>query len=160
MNNSNTIKKDFDLQKVADFINKQEANTRVYIGADSMRYSKKGTWWVDYTIAVVIHLNGCNGCKVFGKVTKIADHTAHLKNPSLRLMNEVYLVAEMYHALEPLVAHDIEVHLDINPSDKYASSNVIQAAIGYIKGTCNVEPKVKPYAWAASSAADKLTSVI
>jgi predicted RNase H-related nuclease YkuK (DUF458 family) len=33
---------------------------------------------------------------------------------------------------------------------------VIQEAIGYIRGTCNVIPLVKPEAFAASYAADRL----
>jgi predicted RNase H-related nuclease YkuK (DUF458 family) len=33
---------------------------------------------------------------------------------------------------------------------------VLQEAIGYIRGTCNVIPMVKPKAFAASYAADRL----
>jgi predicted RNase H-related nuclease YkuK (DUF458 family) len=38
----------------------------------------------------------------------------------------------------------------------HASSCVVQQAIGYIRGTCNVIPMVKPQAFAASYAADRL----
>ena len=51
------------------------------------------------------------------------------------------------------------VHLDINPNEFHASSNVVAQAIGYIRGTCNVTPSVKPYAWAASTAADRFRSL-
>jgi predicted RNase H-related nuclease YkuK (DUF458 family) len=54
----------------------------------------------------------------------------------------------------------VEVHLDINPDEKYGSSCVVQQAIGYIKGTCNVVPMVKPRAFAASYAADRLKHVL
>jgi hypothetical protein len=37
----------------------------------------------------------------------------------------------------------------------YGSSCVINEAIGYIKGMCNVVPLVKPNAFAASYAADR-----
>jgi predicted RNase H-related nuclease YkuK (DUF458 family) len=37
---------------------------------------------------------------------------------------------------------------------------VIQQAVGYIKGTCNVIPMVKPNAFAASYAADRLKEVL
>jgi predicted RNase H-related nuclease YkuK (DUF458 family) len=37
----------------------------------------------------------------------------------------------------------------------HGSSCVINEAVGYIRGTCNVVPMVKPRAFAASYAADR-----
>jgi hypothetical protein len=75
-------------------------------------------------------------------------------------MTEVYKVAELYLKLaDVLEDREVEVHLDINPDEKYNSSIVVQQAIGYIKGVCNVEPRVKPQAFAASYAADRLKSL-
>jgi predicted RNase H-related nuclease YkuK (DUF458 family) len=37
---------------------------------------------------------------------------------------------------------------------------VIQQAVGYIKGMCNIIPMVKPNAFAASYAADRLKEVM
>jgi predicted RNase H-related nuclease YkuK (DUF458 family) len=54
-----------------------------------------------------------------------------------------------------LIDRDVEVHLDINPDEEHGSNCVINQAIGYIKGTCNVVPLVKPQAFAASYAADR-----
>ena len=66
------------------------------------------------------------------------------------------LVSELYLKLgEVLENRHVEVHLDINPDDRYGSSCVISQAVGYIKGTCNVTPSVKPNAFAASYAADR-----
>jgi predicted RNase H-related nuclease YkuK (DUF458 family) len=45
--------------------------------------------------------------------------------------------------------------LDINPDNHHASSNVVSQAIGYIRGTCNVVPLVKPEAFAATYASDR-----
>ena len=71
-------------------------------------------------------------------------------------MNEVYKVSELFQNLaEVLEDRYVEVHLDINPNMMYGSSCVVQQAIGYIKGTCNVTPMVKPKAFAASYAADR-----
>jgi predicted RNase H-related nuclease YkuK (DUF458 family) len=71
-------------------------------------------------------------------------------------MTEVFKVSELYLKLaEVLENREVSVHLDINPNDQHASSNVVSQAIGYIRGTCNVEPQVKPHAWAASYAADR-----
>ena len=54
----------------------------------------------------------------------------------------------------------VEVHLDINPNELFGSSCVVQQAIGYIRGTCNLTPQVKPNAFAASYAADRLKEVL
>ena len=129
----------------------------MYLGADSVRYRFRHTWWAEYTVAIVVHVNGNNGCKIFGEVSRERDFDQRVDRPSMRLMNEVYRVSEMYQRLSPVLAdREVEVHLDINPNDHYGSSCVIQQAIGYIRGTCNVIPMVKPNAFAASYAADRL----
>ena len=146
-----------NLQEVQDFIQQQGPGTRVYLGADSVRYRFRRTWWAEYTVAIVVHINGNNGCKIFGEVTRERDFDQRVDRPSMRLMNEVYRVSDMYQRLGTvLVNREVEVHLDINPDDHYGSSCVIQQAIGYIRGTCNVIPMVKPNAFAASYAADRL----
>jgi len=53
---------------------------------------------------------------------------------------------------------EVQVHLDINPNEMHGSSCVINEAVGYIKGMCNVVPMVKPRAFAASYAADRYKS--
>ena len=79
----------------------------------------------------------------------------------MRLMNEVYKVAELYHKIVDSIGEkEVQIHLDINPDIRYNSSVVIQQAVGYIKGTCNVVPMVKPNAFAASYAADRLKEVL
>jgi predicted RNase H-related nuclease YkuK (DUF458 family) len=78
----------------------------------------------------------------------------------MRLMNEVYKVADLYLRLGDILEDfDVEVHLDINPSEMHGSSCVINEAIGYIRGMCNVIPLVKPKAFAASYAADRYKSI-
>ena len=79
--------------------------------------------------------------------------------PRFRLMNEVYKVSDLYLKLYDAIPHDIQVHLDINPSEMHGSSCVVNEAIGYIKGTCNVIPLIKPKAFAASYAADRFKSL-
>lgn len=146
-----------DVNEVIEFINAQGPNTRVYLGADSERYRLNDVWYAEYTVAVVVHLNGNNGCKIFGEVTRERDFDQRVSKPSMRLMNEVYRVSEMFQKLAPaLEDREVEVHLDINPNEMYGSSCVVSQAIGYIRGTCNVIPMVKPNAFAASCAADRL----
>ena len=151
----------FDLQEVKDFIAAQSPETKVYLGADSERVNVRGKWFADYTLAVVVHIDGKHGCKIFGDVQRERDWDQKANKPSLRLMQEVYKVSDLFHELaDVLQDRHVEVHLDINPNERYKSSAVVNQAIGYIKGTCNIDAQVKPKAFAASYAADRLKFVL
>jgi predicted RNase H-related nuclease YkuK (DUF458 family) len=152
-----------DIDKVTEFIRNTPENTKVYIGTDSERYKRRGQWWADYTLAVVVHIGGRHGCKVFGEIQTQKDYEQSGKKhkPNVRLMNEVYLAAELYFRLaEVLAEREVEIHLDLNPEPEHASNSVVQQAIGYIRGTCNMTPIIKPYAYAASYAADRLKEIL
>jgi predicted RNase H-related nuclease YkuK (DUF458 family) len=148
--------KKIDLDKVKKFIEAQTPETKIYLGCDSERLRVNGVWYADYVLAIVVHINGNNGCKLFGEVHRERDWDQKVSRPSMRLMTEVYKISELYLKLnEVLEGRDVQVHLDINPDEHHGSSCVISQAIGYIKGTCNVVPFVKPDAFAASYAADR-----
>jgi uncharacterized protein len=151
----------FNLQEVKDFITAQSPETKVYLGADSERVNIRGVWYADYTLAVVVHIDGKHGCKIFGDVQRERDWDQKANKPSLRLMQEVYKVSDLFHELSDVLQdRHVEVHLDINPNERYKSSAVVNQAIGYIKGTCNIDAQVKPKAFAASYAADRLKFVL
>jgi predicted RNase H-related nuclease YkuK (DUF458 family) len=150
-----------DIQEVKSFIESQGPDTKIYIGGDSERFNLGNVWYADYTLAIVVHVNGNNGCKIFGEVQRERDWDAKKDRPRMRLMNEVYKIAELYLKLQDVLEDRVvEVHLDINPNEMHGSSCVINEAIGYIKGMCNVIPLVKPQAFAASYAADRLKFVL
>jgi len=152
--------KPFDIEAVKSFIQAQSKQTRIYIGVDSERIRQNNTWYAVYTAAVVVHIDGRHGCKLFGEVTRERDWDQRANRPTTRLMNEVYKVSELYQRLAAVLEdRPVEVHLDINSADEHASSNVVAQAIGYIRGTCNVTPKIKPEAFAATNAADRLRSL-
>jgi predicted RNase H-related nuclease YkuK (DUF458 family) len=152
----------FDINEVKEFINNSSSTSNIYIGADSERYrGRDDQWYADYTVAIVVHLDGSRGCKVFGKVTTERDYDKRHDRPSFRLMNEVYKASEMYLELFEVIGdRHCEVHLDINPDEMHGSSCVIQQATGYIRGMCGFAPKVKPEAFAASYAADRLKEIV
>ena len=153
--------KGFNLEEVKEFILAQSEETKIYLGADSERFIIKGVWYADYTLAVVVHIDGEHGCKIFGDVIRERDFDQKKNKPSMRLMNEVYKVSELFQSLaDVLEDRYVEVHLDINPDLRYGSSCVVQQAIGYIRGTCNLDPHIKPNAFAASYAADRLKHVL
>ena len=152
--------KRFDLAAITKFINEQTPETRIYLGCDSERVKVDNQWYADYVLAIVVHINGNNGCKIFGEVQRERDWDHRANRPSQRLMTEVYKVSELYLKLaEVLEGRHVEVHLDINPDEQFGSNCVISQAIGYIRGTCNVVPFVKPAAFAASCAADRFKSL-
>lgn len=161
------MKKKFDFEEISDFLIKQGDASKIYVGCDSVAYKKNGKWYADYYKVIVVHKDGRHGCKIFGEIETEEDFGMALStpgkkrkpNPSYRLMQEAYKVSELFLKLAELTTKSIEVHLDLNPNKKYASSLVIEQAIGYIKGTCNVVPFVKPEAFAASYAADRLLRV-
>jgi predicted RNase H-related nuclease YkuK (DUF458 family) len=149
-----------NLQEVKDYISRQSPETKIYLGCDSERLRVNEVWHADYIIAIVVHKDGKHGCKLFGEVVRERDYDQKEDRPRYRLMNEVYKVSEMYLKLaDVLEGRDVEVHLDINPSEMHGSNCVINEAIGYIRGTCNVIPMVKPRAFAASYAADRYKSL-
>ena len=43
----------------------------------------------------------------------------------------------------------------MNPNDAFASNDVVQQAIGYVRGVCQCDPVLKPDAWCASAVADR-----
>ena len=150
-----------NLEEVKEYIRKQSPETKIYLGADSERFRMDNKWYADYTLAVVVHIDGCHGCKIFGEVQRELDYEHKKNKPAIRLMNEVYKVSELFQQLiDVLEDRYVEVHLDINPDEHYGSSCVVQQAIGYIRGTCNVMPMIKPKAFAASYAADRLKHVL
>ncbi len=148
--------KKLNLEEVKKFIEAQSPETKIYLGCDSERLKIDGVWYADYILAIVVHINGKNGCKLFGEVQRERDYDQKASRPSTRLMTEVYKVSELYLKLEEVLeGREVEVHLDINPDEQHGSSCVISQAVGYIKGVCNVIPFVKPEAFAASYAADR-----
>ena len=155
------IRKQLDLEEVKAFISAQTPETRVYLGGDSERFQIDGVWYADYINVVVVHKDGNKGCKVFGGIVRERDYDQQKDKPRMRLMTEVYKTAQLYIELgEVLDDREVEIHLDINPNEKHGSSCVINEAVGYIKGMCNVVPLVKPNAWAASYCADRYKDAI
>lgn len=156
------MREEFDLEKVKEFIRNTSDSTSIYIGADSERYrGRNDQWYADYTVAIVIHMDSSRGCKVFGKVDSERDFDNRHDRPATRLMNEVYRAAQMYlDLIDAIGDRHCEVHLDINPDEMHGSSCVIQQATGYIRGMCGFTPKVKPEAFSASYAADRLKEIL
>jgi predicted RNase H-related nuclease YkuK (DUF458 family) len=150
----------FNLNEIRDYISNQSPETKIYIGCDSERFKLNKIWYADYTLAIVVHIDGKHGCKLFGEIQRERDYDQKVNRPRYRLMTEVYKLSELYLKLsDVLIDRIVEVHLDINLNENCGSFCVMQEAIGYIRGTCNVIPMIKPKAFAASYAADRLKNL-
>ena len=153
--------KKFNIEEVKSYLASQGPNTKVYLGADSERVRVNGVWYADYALAIVVHIDGCHGCKIFGYVERELDYDHKKSKPAVRLMNEVYKISNLFQEMSGVLEDfHVEVHLDLNKDELYGSSCVVQQAIGYIKGTCNMTPMVKPDAPAASFCADRLKRIL
>ena len=148
-----------EIEFIKDFIGKHD-DAKVYLGVDSQRAKKKR---VKFATAVVIHYHDENGigkgAKVFSDIEYIDAkqvQDAKLSRPFNRMLREVQMVTELYNQLEDiLIERDFEIHIDVNPDEAAGSNVAYGAAKGMIYGMVGVEPICKPYAFAASCAADK-----
>ena len=144
------------LADIREYIEKHTTDRcKVYIGTDSKRFRRDNVWFARFATAVVIHKESKHGCKVFVIESTERDFDAKQGRPINRMMMEVYKTQEVYDNLkEFLTNREVEIHLDINPDEHHGSNCALSQAVGYIKGVCGIDAKVKPFALAASFAAD------
>ena len=147
-----------EIIEIKDYLSTLSDTSKIYLGADSQTFNRgNGLRVAVFTCVLVVHKNGCNGCKIFGYSEDQKDYDQKLNKPSQRLMTEAYKVANLFNEIEDLILeYDIEIHLDVNSKKEFASNAVVKSAMGYILGTCGIEAKIKPDAWAASYAADRI----
>ncbi len=134
---------------------KAPQNSKIYLGADSVRYEKGKEAFAKISVVAVIHLGSQHGCKVIGYNETERVYDKKLGRPSHRMMLEVYAVSELYLKLkEEMPEANIEVHLDISEKEEHGSSCAAKQAAGYVLGVCQIKPVMKPNSWAASTCAD------
>ncbi len=143
------------IEDLVDLLITVDSNTKIYLGCDSVRFRKDGVWYAKFAAVCVVHINGNKGCKVFVHRSVERDYDLKKNRPSMRLMNEVQKVCELYTQLAPFIDEfDIEIHLDINPNVLFGSNCVATQAAGYVLGVTGIEPRLKPNALSASFCAD------
>ena len=123
----------------------------VYIGSDS--FVSRGK--VCFATTICLHGNGTRGRYFFFKenldpavytnlVTRITEETRRSIKVAEILMSN--------HGVDPT---NIEVHLDVSPfSSNNGTSKHSEMLKGYVSGY-GLECKLKPFAWASQSVADK-----
>jgi len=131
-------------------LNSSETSS-VYIGCDSIRFRKKDQWYAKYSTVIIVHMDSKKGCRLFHESVDMPDY-GNLKQ---RLLMEVQLaVAAATEVIDVLGNRHMEVHLDINPDPKHKSNIAVKEALGWVKGSLNLDAKIKPASFAATHAAD------
>lgn len=147
------------IEELVDLLSELDSRTKLYFGCDSTRFLKNGKWYAKYATVVIVHKNGNRGCKIFSHKSVEPDFDKKVNKPSMRLMNEVFKVTQLYTELYPYIENfDIEIHLDISKDPKNGSNCVATQAAGYVLGVTGIEAKLKPESWAASQGADHAAS--
>lgn len=142
----------FNFDEIKQAITESPHNSTVYIGADSKVYSENGVQMVAYVTVIILHYGSSKGAKIF-KSYRTDRHYGQLR---VRLMAEVTdAIMAATEIVDTIGDRAMEIHLDINRSDLYASSVLVKEATGYVLGTLGIEPKLKPDSFAASSVADR-----
>lgn len=144
--------------KAIEAIRASSKVSSIYVGSDSQVYSKKdkktGRRWKEakYSTVIILHHDSCRGAGIVFKETVTLPDYGNLRQ---RLMTEVSYAIDAALAVKDIVGdRNFEVHVDINPSEKHASSVAVKEAIGYVTGQLGFNPKVKPDAFAASHCSD------
>ena len=146
--------------ELRNLISTSSEESKIYIGCDSERRKLDKVLYAYYHVVVVLHINGKNGCAIYGYTEKERDYDAKDDKPINRLMGEVRRVAELYEKIKGYIGkRHLEIHLDINPSENEGSYVAYRQALNYIKGSCGLTPIFKPDAVAASIAADRFACI-
>lgn len=141
---------------IEQYLNDMPANSSVYIGADSVKFKRKGVWWARHTVAFIVHIGSKHGGKIFHTSVTERDYDPKKEKPRMRLMNEVYKAVEVYMQFAEILEDlPVEIHIDINTDEKHNSSIVLREALGYVKGMTGLDGVPKPDGWAASHAGDR-----
>jgi predicted RNase H-related nuclease YkuK (DUF458 family) len=147
------------IEEMVDLLLKLDSSTKIYLGCDSVRFVKNGKKFARYATVAIVHMNGNKGCKIFSVKSVEPDYDVKKNRPSIRLMNEVMKVCELYNQLVAFIDEfPIEIHLDVNTDPIHGSNCVATQAAGYVLGVTGVEPKLKPDSWAASFGADAVVN--
>ena len=135
----------------------------IYVGCDSVRFKKKvrnkTQCFARYATVVVLHMDSSHGCKLFYKEDILPDYGRKTESLVNRLIQEATFAIEATQAIAPYIGdRQFEVHLDINAHEQHASNKAASQACGYVLGVTGINPKIKPDAFAAMFAADRIAN--
>lgn len=145
------------LDKAIEAIKASSETSSIYVGCDSVRFKKGGKQFARYATVVVLHMDSAHGCQLFYKEDVLPDWGKKTESLVNRLIQEAAFAIEATEAIAPHIGdRHFEVHLDINAHEAHASNKAATQACGYVLGVTGVKPKIKPEAFAAMFAADRV----
>lgn len=148
------------LEEVKQAIANSSKTSSIYVGCDSIRYKKDGKFFARYATVVILHMDSRHGCQLFYTEQTLPDYGKKIESLRQRLLNEAgFAIAVATELLDVIDDRHFEIHLDINPKEKYASNKAVKEATGYVLGATGIQPKIKPFAFAAMHAADKVARI-
>ena len=140
------------IEQVREYIRASSDKSKVYIGCDSRNISRGNRRYTIYVTAIVIHLDGHKGAKVFAFEEKVPQ----IRSMRQRLAQEVYYAIGKYDELKDAIGNrEFSIHLDYHPSEVHKSNQVVKEAVGAVKGM-GLPYELKPASYAATCAADWL----
>lgn len=142
------------LEEAKSAIAQSSPTSKVYVGCDSKRARKSGE--IKYATVIILHVDGKHGGKIWSFIDHEQDYMPATK-PRMRLVTEAYKAVEIASQIADVVGdREFEVHLDLNTNPKHKSNTAVREALGYVLGVLGFDAKLKPDAWASSTAADKI----
>ena len=124
------------------------SESSIYIGCDS----KLSGAYTLFGLVIILHIESCKGGMCFARKMTVKRRMDINERLMKEVEHAVLCATKVQHVVDE---RTFEVHLDLNPDPEFLSNKVLNAAMGYVKGqglTC----KIKPVAFAASTAADYL----
>ena len=145
--------KDLSTHRVVDLVTfvksylKEKPGTKIYIGTDSQQRRQA----TDFAMVIVLHYSNKGAKVIYCKKTE-----DRIRDRFTRLLKEVeYSLGIGAILRESGLDMPMTIDIDLNPDPLYKSNDVLTSALGWVKGM-GFECRAKPYAMAASYAADKL----
>ncbi len=120
----------------------------IYVGCDSKLCGPNTL----FGLVIILHIDSSRGGMCFAKKMKESRRMSVKERLMKEVEHAVLCAVRVQHVVED---RNFEVHLDLNPDPKHISNNVLNAAMGYVKGQ-GLNCRIKPEAFAASTAADYL----
>ena len=135
---------------VVDFVREHAHDGQiVHLGTDSLQLARHTRF-----VTVVAVLTPGRG----GRAIWTRSATPRIQSLRERLLREVWLSVELGLRLDPVVKGELHVHIDANPIARHRSSAYVQELVGLVVSQ-GFRAVIKPEAWAASRAADRLVRV-
>ena len=138
------------VEGVVDFVRENACGGQaVHLGTDSLQLARH----TRFVTVVAILTPGRGGRAIFWR--EVQPRIVSLRE---RLLREVWLSVELGLALVPVVPGELSVHIDANPVARHRSSAYVQELVGLVVSQ-GFRAVIKPGAWAASRAADRMVRI-